>query len=126
MHDHATMHMEELAMFTYNLWMGCLQPDTKSIILSSYQHCDEQQFQTLSCAFYTIFLVLKLDLVIQALLPDYILALAKNTRTPCVHLAFIYVFLYRCSLVSIAFSRRNMPPKHSICSTIELPFTLTI
>ena len=33
--------MKELPMFTYNLWMGCLQPDTKSIILSSYQHCDE-------------------------------------------------------------------------------------
>ena len=83
------MHMKELPMFTYNLWMGCLQPDIKSITLSSYQHCDGQQFQTLSCAFYTIFLVLKLDLVIQALLPDYILALAKNTRTPCVHLVFI-------------------------------------
>ena len=24
-----------------------------SIIVSSYQHCDEQQFQTLSCALYT-------------------------------------------------------------------------
>ena len=32
-------------MFTYNLWMGCLHPDTMSIILSSYQHCDEQQFK---------------------------------------------------------------------------------
>ena len=26
-----------------------------SIIVSSYQHCDEQQFQTLSCALYTHF-----------------------------------------------------------------------
>ena len=26
-----------------------------SIIVSSYQPCDEQQFQTLSCALYTIF-----------------------------------------------------------------------
>ena len=60
-----------------------------SIILSSYQHCDEQQFQTLSCALYTIFTVIKLDLFIQALLLDYILALEKNTRTPCVHLVFI-------------------------------------
>ena len=33
------MHMKELQMFTYNSWMGCLQPDTKLIILSSYQHC---------------------------------------------------------------------------------------
>ena len=59
-------------MFTYNLWMGCLL-----------------SVQTLSCAFYTIFQVLKLDLVMQALLLDYNLALAKNTRTPCVHLVFI-------------------------------------
>ena len=43
-----------------------------SIILSSYQHCDEQQFQTLSCALYTILTVIKLDLFIQALLLDYI------------------------------------------------------
>ena len=48
------------------------------IILSSYQHCDEQQFQTLSCALYTIFPVIKLDLFIQALLLDYIIALEKN------------------------------------------------
>ena len=26
-----------------------------SITMSSYQHCDEQQFQTHSCALYTIF-----------------------------------------------------------------------
>ena len=26
-----------------------------SIIVSSYQHCDEQQFQALSCVLYTIF-----------------------------------------------------------------------
>ena len=35
-----------------------------SNILSSYQHCDKQQFQTLSCAFYTIFTIIKLDLFI--------------------------------------------------------------
>ena len=68
-------------MFTYNLWMRCLQPDTMSIILSSYQHCDEQQFQTLSSALYTIVPVLKLDLVLQALLVDYIIAL----RASCFH-----------------------------------------
>ena len=81
--------MKELPMFTYNLWMSYLQPDTVSIILSSYQHCDEQQFQTLSCALYRIVPVLKLNLVIQALLLEYILALEKNTRTACVHLVFI-------------------------------------
>ena len=35
------------------------------------------------------FSVTKLDLVIQALLLDYILALGKNTSTPQVHLVFI-------------------------------------
>ena len=49
------INVKEQPMFNYNLWMGSLQPDTMSIILSSYQHCDEQQFQTLSCALYTIF-----------------------------------------------------------------------
>ena len=49
-----------------------------SIIVSNYQRCDEQHFQTLSCALYTLFSVTKLDLVIQALLLDYILALGKK------------------------------------------------
>ena len=49
-----------------------------SIIVSSYQHCDEQQFQTISLALYTFFSVKKLDLVRQALLLDYILALGKK------------------------------------------------
>ena len=56
-----------------------------SIILSSYQPYDEQQFQTLSCALYTIVPVLKLDLVLRALLLDYVLALEKIR----VRLAFI-------------------------------------
>ena len=36
-------------MFSYNLWMGCLAAPRyhMPIILSSYQYCDEQQFQTL-------------------------------------------------------------------------------
>ena len=58
--------------------------------LYSYQHCDEQQFQTLSCALYTIFLVIQLDLVIQALLLDYILSLEEiRVRLACI------LFLYR-------------------------------
>ena len=47
------------------------------------QHCDEQQFQTLSCVHYTIFSVVKLDLFIRGLLLDRILALEKTTRTSC-------------------------------------------
>ena len=48
-----------------------------SIIVSNCQHCDEQQFQTLPRVHYTIFSVVKLDLFIQALLLDLILALEK-------------------------------------------------
>ena len=48
------------------------------IIVSNCQHCDEQQFQTLSCVHYTIFSVIKLNLFIGPLLLDRILALEKN------------------------------------------------
>ena len=48
-----------------------------SIIVYNCQHCDEQQFQTLSCVHYTIFSVVKLNLFIRALLLDRILALEK-------------------------------------------------
>ena len=58
------------------------------IILSSYQHCYEQQFQTLS-----IFPVIKLDLFIQALLLDYNLALEKKyayaLRASCFYIKII-------------------------------------
>ena len=46
---------------------------------------------------------------IQALLLDYILALAKNTRTPCVHFVFIYesiflnIFKPKCTTKSTVF-----------------------
>ena len=60
-----------------------------SIIESVYQHCDERQFQTLSCVHYMIFSVVKLELFIRALLLDRILALDKTTRTPLVHIVLI-------------------------------------
>ena len=60
-----------------------------SIIVCNCQHCDEQQFQTLSCVHYTIFSVVKLDIFIRALLLDRILALEKTTRTPRAHLVLI-------------------------------------
>ena len=60
-----------------------------SIIVCDCQHCDEQQFQTLSCVHYMIFSVVKLDLFIRALLLDRILALEKTTRMPHVRLVNI-------------------------------------
>ena len=65
-----------------------------SIIVFSYQHCDEQQFQTLPCALYTIFSVIKLDLVIQALLLDYILALEKKIRVRLACILFLNQYQY--------------------------------
>ena len=59
------------------------------MIVSSCQHCDEQQFQSLSYVHYSIFLVVKLDLIICALTRDHTLALEKTTRTPWVHLVLI-------------------------------------
>ena len=60
------------------------------IIVSSYQHGDEHQFQILSCALYTTFTVIKLDLVIQTLLLDYLYSCPgeTNERRNCVHLVF--------------------------------------
>ena len=74
-----------------------------SIIVSNCQHCDEQQFQTLSCVHYSIFSVVKLDLFIRALLLDRILALGKTTRTPHVHLVLITVPL-SCSYPNVLLS----------------------
>ena len=58
-----------------------------SIIVSNCQHCDEQQFQTLSCVHYMIFSAVKLDLFIQTLLLDRILALEK-LRVRLVYILF--------------------------------------
>ena len=57
-----------------------------SIIASNCQHCDQQQFRTLSCVHCTIFSVLKSNLFIRALLLDRILVTEKTTPTPRVHL----------------------------------------
>ena len=64
-----------------------------SIIVSNFQHCGEQQFQTLSCVHYTIFSVVKLDLFTRALLLDHIFALEKNTRIHRVHLVIYRLVL---------------------------------
>ena len=57
-----------------------------SIIVSNCQHCDEQQFRTLSCVHHMTFSVVKSDLFIRALLLDRILVTEKTTGTPCVPL----------------------------------------
>ena len=83
-----TIHIKELPMFTYNLWM---HPDTliMSIIVSSYQHYDEQQFQILSCALYTIFFSNKVRFSHTSTVTRLHFCYEKNTRTPRVHLVFI-------------------------------------
>ena len=81
--------IKELPMFTYNLWMvNCLHPvDTPCQLLYSVINIAmSNNFKHYNVHFTHFFSVTKLDLVIQALLLDYILALGKNTRTPRVHL----------------------------------------
>ena len=60
-----------------------------SMIVSSCHHCDEQQFQTLSCVHYTILSVVKFDFFTRALLLENILAVKKTTRMPRVHLVLV-------------------------------------
>ena len=53
----------QLASFCKYIYGHCFNWSTKyimSITVSNCQHCDEQQFQTLSCVHYTIFSVVKL------------------------------------------------------------------
>ena len=72
-----------------------------SIIVSNCQHCDEQQFQTLSCVHALHdFSVAKLGLFIRARLLDCILALEKTTRTPRVHLVSNVVALLKSHYLS--------------------------
>ena len=83
------MHMKELPMFTYNLWIDCLHQD---------KSCQFVQLSTLkisnnfkhSHALYTMFTVIKLDLFIQAQLLDYILTLEKEyaygLRASCLYI----------------------------------------
>ena len=69
-----------------------------SIIVSSYQHCNEQHFQTLPCALYTFFFSNKARFshTMQALLLNYILALGKKydyaSRASCFYIE-ITIFL---------------------------------
>ena len=72
-----------------------------SIFVCTCQHCDEQQFETLSRVHYTIFSVVKLHLFIRALLLDRILALEKTTRTPRVHLVYIKSKNFRYELAMV-------------------------
>ena len=94
-----------------------------SIIVFKCQHCDEQHFQTLSFVYYTIFLVVKLDLFIQALLLDRIIDLEKNTSTPCVHLVN---FISASKLLTLLVCHNCVLPFHVISTPLsrDLMFVL--
>ena len=69
---------------------NCLHPDTPCQLLCPVINIAmSNNFKHSHVQFTHFFSVVKLDLVIQALLLDCILALGKNTRTPRVHLVFI-------------------------------------
>ena len=59
-----------------------------SIIVSNSQYCDEQQFQTLSCALYTFFLGNKARFSHTSTVTRLHSCSRKNTRTPSVYLVF--------------------------------------
>ena len=85
------MHNEGIANVHLQFMNGLPAPRyIMSIIMSSYQNCNEQQFQTLSCALYTNLSEIKLDLGIQALLLDYIIALEKQLRVCLACILFLY------------------------------------
>ena len=114
------MHMKELTMFTYNLWMGCLHAlrYTISIIVScSYQHCDESQFQTLSCALYTIFSVIKLDLISACTVTKLHSCSGKNTRMPRVHRVLFRIQIF----LNIFKTKYTRSTSVSYCSPGSMP-----
>ena len=86
-------NLRQHAFFCKYICAHCFDWSTyiMSIIVSNWQHCDEQQFRTLSCVHYTIFSVVKSDLFIRALLLDRILVTEKTTRTPRVHLVIFII-----------------------------------
>ena len=93
------------------------------IIVPKCQHCDKQQFQTLSCVYYTIFAEVKLGLFIRALLLDCILALKKYTSTPCVHLVNS---VFASKLLTLLVCHNCVLPFHVISSPLsrDLMFVL--
>ena len=71
--------MKELPMFTYNLWMDCLHPDTSCSLLCPVINIAMSNKSKHSHVHFTqFFSVTRLDLVIHALSLDYILALGKK------------------------------------------------
>ena len=99
------MHMKELPMFTlYHLQFRDGLPAPRfvmSIIVSSYQLCDEQQFEILSCALYTFFFSNKATFShtgTSCYYIDYILALEKTvyaSRVSCFYIE-INIFEHFC------------------------------
>ena len=85
------MHMNELTMFPYTLWMDCLHPDTSCQLFCPVINIAMSNNFKHSHVHYTEFFPeTKLDLVIQALLLDYILALerkyAYSLRASCFYI----------------------------------------
>ena len=109
-----------------------------SIIVCNCQHCNEQQFQTLSCVHYTIFSVVKLDLFMRVLLLDRILALEKNyayaSRTSCLGLILYdslswdkhinHIFLKVSKAIGILYRLKSIYPHRvllTLYNTLILP-----
>ena len=91
-------------IFVRTVLTDLLHSFVMSIIVSNCQHCDEQQFRTLSCVHYTIFSVVKSNIFIRALLLARLHSCyGKTTRTLLVHLVVLEImfgFAYANSVAS--------------------------
>ena len=101
------MHIKELPMFTYNLWMGFLHPDTSCLLLCPVINIVMSNNFKLSHVHFTFFSVTKLNLAIQALSLDYTFLLRGKKirgRIACI------LFLYRIQYF-LTFLRQNIQQK---------------
>ena len=89
--DHATMHMKELPMFTYNLWIDCLHPDKScQLFCPVINIAMSNNLNTLMCTLH-IFSSNKARFIHTSTVTNIVTFLLwkKNVRTPCVQLVFI-------------------------------------
>ena len=93
-----------------------------SIIVFSCQNCDEQQFQTPSCALHTFFSVIKLNLVIQALLLDYILPHGKKIFVDLRRACILFFLNMEINISNTKYTTKSTIV--SLCSSGSKPPTL--
>ena len=84
------MHMKELPMFTYNLWIDCLHQDKScQLFCPVINIAMSNNFKHSHLHFSQLFYSNKARFIHTSTVTRLHSCLGKNTRTPCVHLVFI-------------------------------------